>query len=188
MYPFDIYKLGDKRVYQIGQFFVLRKATFTNVAISRRDIVGYAIWGARVKWSTVTFLLLLFVLHCFDCAYSSSQCCILLYGTGAFWDLWIRSIAAIAERTPFSLTAWGSSPRHKTTSFRLARMRSIPNPTDTWRNNGAMITSSLRQNDVGDVVWTQWRRYYCVVCPLGRRVPGIFSYLHFTTICLTISM
>ena len=40
-------------------------------------------------------------------------------------------------------------------------------PTDIWRNNGAMITSSLRQNDVGDVVWTQWRRYYCVVCPLG---------------------
>ena len=27
-------------------------------------------------------------------------------------------------------------------------------PTDTLRNNDAMITSSLRQNDVGDVVWT----------------------------------
>ena len=27
-------------------------------------------------------------------------------------------------------------------------------PTDTWRNNDAMITSSLRQNDVDDVVWT----------------------------------
>ena len=30
----------------------------------------------------------------------------------------------------------------------------VINPTDTWRNNDAMITSSLRQNDVGDVVWT----------------------------------
>ena len=27
-------------------------------------------------------------------------------------------------------------------------------PPDTWRNNDAMITSSLSQNDVGDVVWT----------------------------------
>ena len=27
-------------------------------------------------------------------------------------------------------------------------------PTDTWRHNDAMITSSLRLNDVGDVVWT----------------------------------
>ena len=27
-------------------------------------------------------------------------------------------------------------------------------PTDTWRNNDAMITSSLRQNDVDDVIWT----------------------------------
>ena len=26
--------------------------------------------------------------------------------------------------------------------------------TDTWRNDDAMITSSLRRNDVGDVVWT----------------------------------
>ena len=27
-------------------------------------------------------------------------------------------------------------------------------PTDTWRNIDAMITSSLRQNDAGDVVWS----------------------------------
>ena len=25
---------------------------------------------------------------------------------------------------------------------------------DTWRSNDAMLTSSLRQNDVDDVVWT----------------------------------
>ena len=31
-----------------------------------------------------------------------------------------------------------------------------------------MITFSLRQNDVGDVVWTYWIRYYCVVRPLGQ--------------------
>ena len=41
-------------------------------------------------------------------------------------------------------------------------------PTDTWRNNDAMMTSSLRPNDVDDVVWALWRRYYCVLCPLGR--------------------
>ena len=40
-------------------------------------------------------------------------------------------------------------------------------PTDTRPNNDTIITSSLRPNDVGDVVWTQWRRYYCIVCPLG---------------------
>ena len=49
----------------------------------------------------------------------------------------------------------------------LRKFDDLPNPPDTWRNNDAMITSSLCQNDVGDVVWTLWRRYYCVVCPLG---------------------
>ena len=36
----------------------------------------------------------------------------------------------------------------------LSFIRVISHPMDTWRNNDAMITSLLRQNDVGDVVWT----------------------------------
>ena len=40
-------------------------------------------------------------------------------------------------------------------------------PTDTQRNNDAMITSPLRQNDVGDVALTQRRRHHCAVCPPG---------------------
>ena len=56
-------------------------------------------------------------------------------------------------------------------------IRTAGYPTETWRNNDAMITSSVHPNDVGDVVWTWWRRYYCVVCPLGRysRVMNMWS-------------
>ena len=62
-------------------------------------------------------------------------------------------------------------------------------PTDTYSNNDAKITSSLRQHDVGDVVLTLWRRYYCVACSLGidhvsRDIQGVRSggYCVFNTV------
>ena len=43
--------------------------------------------------------------------------------------------------------------------------------------HNAIITSSLRPNDVADVVWTQWRRYHCVIiASCVRWVPSPFSF------------
>ena len=38
-----------------------------------------------------------------------------------------------------------------------------PFPTASQRAHDAIITSSLRPNDVADVVLTFWRRYHCVI-------------------------
>ena len=44
------------------------------------------------------------------------------------------------------------------------------------RAHDAIITSSLRQNDVADVILTWWRRYYCIICPYGCIISGIIRF------------
>ena len=61
------------------------------------------------------------------------------------------------------------------TSRKETQNKQSTSPADTQRTNNAIMTSKRRR----DVVLTSWWRYYCVVCPLGRR----WTWIEYNDMC-----
>ena len=79
------------------------------------------------------------------------------------WPWWANEIVLYSDQRG-SCVSFSKLRSVKRTEIMLICISIYPTPAQRARD--AIITSSLRQHDVADVVLTQWRRYLCAIIAL----------------------